>query len=94
MGAAPLEFPDGVTWKSLKLDGTETVDIAGITPDMKPRCTVTCTIHRANRTVGTVGTVGTVETIALRSRLDTRREIAWHQSGGILNYVFDPMRAK
>ncbi len=83
MGVAPLELPEGVTWKSLKLDGTETVDIAGITPDMTPRTAVTCTIKRAN---------GSVETIALRSRLDTRREIAWYQSGGILNYVFDQLR--
>ncbi len=83
MGVAPLELPEGVTWKSLKLDGTETVDIAGITPDMKPRTAVTCTIKRAN---------GSVETIALRSRLDTRREIAWYQGGGILNYVFDQLR--
>ena len=83
MGVAPLEFPEGVTWKSLKLDGTELVDIAGITPDMKPRADVACTIHRAN---------GSVETIMLRSRLDTRREIAWYQCGGILNYVFDQLR--
>ena len=80
---APLELPDGVTWQSLKLDGTELVDIAGITPEMKPRAAVTCTIHRAN---------GTVETLTLRSRLDTRREIAWYQSGGILNYVYDQLR--
>ena len=84
IGVAPLELPAGVPWKSLNLDGTETVDIAGITPNIKPRATVNCTIRRAN---------GKAEIIALRSRLDTRHEIAWYQSGGILNYVYDQLRA-
>ncbi len=83
MGVAPLELPAGVTWQSLKLDGSETVDIAGITPDMAPRAAVTCTIRRAD---------GSVESLVLRSRMDTRREIAWYQCGGILNYVFEQLR--
>ena len=46
MGVMPLELPEGVSWKSLKLDGTEMVDIVGITPDMAPRAAVTCTLRR------------------------------------------------
>jgi aconitate hydratase len=72
-----------VTWKTLRLDGSEVVDIAGITPEMQPRAAVTCTIRRAN---------GSAEIISLRCRLDTLREIAWYRSGGILNYVFDQLR--
>jgi aconitate hydratase len=83
MGVAPLELPEGVSWKALRLDGTELVDIAGITPDMRPRASVTCTLHRAD---------GSVETLTLCCRLDTRREIAWYQCGGILNYVHDQLR--
>ncbi len=83
MGVAPLELPAGVTWKTLGLDGSELVDISGITPDMAPRANVICTICRAN---------GATEKLILRCRLDTRREIAWYQSGGILNYVFDQLR--
>ena len=85
MGVVPLELPPGVSWQTLKLDGTETIDIAGLRPDMPPRTTVKCTIRRA---------AGGSETIALRCRLDTRREIGWYRSGGILNYVFDQIRRR
>jgi aconitate hydratase len=84
MGVAPLELPAGVTWQSLKLEGSETVDVVGITPDMAPRTNVTCTLRRAN---------GATKTLTLRCRLDTRREIAWYQSGGILNHVFEQLRS-
>jgi aconitate hydratase len=85
MGVLPLQLPEGVSWKSLALDGSETIDISGISPDMAPRAMLQCTIHRAN---------GRIETIPLRCRLDTRREIAWYRSGGILNYVFDQLRKR
>ena len=84
MGVAPLELPAGVSWNSLKLEGTETVDIIGLSPDMKPRTSVTCTIHRPN---------GKSETIILRCRLDTIREIGWYREGGILNFVFKQIRS-
>jgi len=85
MGVVPLEFPAGVNAKTLRLDGTETIDIAGLSPDMPPRTMVKCTIHRID---------GTSETIDLKSRLDTRREIAWYLAGGILNYVFAQLRER
>jgi aconitate hydratase len=31
MGVLPLQFPDGEDANSLGLDGTETIDIAGVT---------------------------------------------------------------
>ncbi|RPI42445.1 MAG: aconitate hydratase, partial [Betaproteobacteria bacterium] len=85
MGVVPLELPPGVNAKTLDLDGTETIDIAGLSPEMAPRATIDCTIHRAD---------GSTEALQLRSRLDTRREIAWYRSGGILNYVFDQLRKR
>lgn len=85
MGVVPLQLPDGVTVASLNLDGTETVDIEGVTPDMHPRATIRCRIHRSN---------GKVDVIELLSRLDTRRELAWYRSGGILNYVFGELRKR
>ncbi len=83
MGIVPLEFPPGANASTLRLDGTETLDIEGLTPDIAPRAAVRCTIHRSN---------GALEQLDLRCRLDTRREIAWYASGGILNYVFDQLR--
>ena len=68
MGVAPLELPPGVSWKTLKLDGSELVEIEGITPDMRSRASIVCTIRRAS---------GSVEKLMLRCRLDTRHEIAW-----------------
>jgi aconitate hydratase len=85
MGIAPLEFPRGVNALTLGLDGTETIDIAGLSPGMAPRASIACTIHRS---------IGTAERVELRCRLDTRREIAWYASGGILNYVFDQLRQR
>jgi aconitate hydratase len=81
----PLQLPAGVSWQSLNLDGTETVDVEGLRPEMSPRTVVTCTVRRAN---------GTTENITLRTRLDTRREIGWYTSGGILNFVFDQIRSR
>jgi aconitate hydratase len=85
MGVLPLQLPQGVTWQSLGLEGSEKVRVRGLAPDMTPRAEVMCCIEREN---------GATENITLRCRLDTRREIAWYQSGGILNFVFDQIRAR
>jgi aconitate hydratase len=85
MGVVPLEFPPGVNAETLRLDGSEIIDIAGLHPDMPPRATLKCTIHRAD---------AARETLDLRCRLDTRREIAWYLAGGILNYVFEQIRRR
>ncbi|MFN7097570.1 MAG: aconitate hydratase AcnA, partial [Gammaproteobacteria bacterium] len=78
MGVLPLEFKDGMTRKSLNLDGTETVDITGIEGQVKPRMTVKATITRAN---------GSKETVDLTCRIDTEEEIEYFRKGGILQYV-------
>src|SRR6202012_6001232 len=48
MGLLPLQFKDGMTRQSLKLDGTETFDVLGIAQGLKPRSDLTVRIHRAN----------------------------------------------
>lgn len=78
MGVLPLEFKNGMTRKSLNLDGTETVEITGIEGSVKPRMTVKATITRAN---------GDKETIDLLCRIDTEEEIEYFRKGGILQYV-------
>jgi aconitate hydratase len=78
MGVIPLQFPEGMTAQTLKLDGTETFDLVGITDDIKPMSDITLVIHRAN---------GTEERVTLKSRIDTAIEVEYVRHGGILPYV-------
>jgi len=78
MGVLPLEFKNGMTRKSLKLDGTEIVDITGVEGGVTPGMDVACRITRAN---------GSVEEIALTCRIDTLDEVEYYRHGGILQYV-------
>ena len=78
MGVLPLVFPEGVTRKSLGLDGTETFDIIGVEKEIKPGMTLPLTIHRAN---------GKTDTVELKCRIDTLDEVDYFKHGGILPYV-------
>ena len=78
MGVLPLEFKPGMDRKSLGLDGTETVDIAGVAAGIAPRMDVRCRITRAD---------GRAEDIALTCRIDTLDEAEYYRHGGILQYV-------
>ena len=48
MAVMPLQFKDGMTRQTLKLDGTENFDVLGIAQGLKPRSDLTVRIHRAN----------------------------------------------
>ncbi|HUZ75583.1 MAG TPA: aconitate hydratase, partial [Stellaceae bacterium] len=82
MGVLPLQFKDGMSRQSLKLDGSERFDITGIAQGLKPRMDLPCRIHRAD---------GKVETIALLCRIDTVDELEYFRHGGILPYVLRSM---
>jgi aconitate hydratase len=82
MGVLPLEFPQGVTRKSLNLDGSETFDITGIAGGITPRMKVKCKITRIN---------GSSETLDLVCRIDTLDEVEYYRHGGILQYVLRNM---
>ena len=82
MGVLPLQFKDGMTRQSVKLDGTETYDIVGIEKGLKPRQDVIVTIHRAN---------GKTEEITALCRIDTLDEIEYYKNGGILHFVLRSM---
>ncbi len=84
MGVVPFQFPDGVNALTLKLDGTETFDLLGLSDDIKPMSDVTLVIHRAN---------GTEEKVTLRSRIDTAIEVEYVRHGGILPYVLRQLLA-
>jgi aconitate hydratase len=77
MGVLPLQFAEGESWQSLKLDGSETVSIEGLTT-LTPRSSVKVKIVRAD---------GRVEEIETRCRIDTVNELDYYRHGGILHYV-------
>jgi aconitate hydratase len=78
MGVLPLQFKEGTTAHTLKLDGSETYDVVGLTAAIKPQQDLTLKITRPD---------GTVENVSVRCRIDTPIEIDYYQHGGILPYV-------
>ena len=78
MGVLPLEFKDGMTRKSLNLDGTETFDITGVADGITPAMDVAVEITRAD---------GSTEDITTKCRIDTLDEVEYYRHGGILQYV-------
>ncbi len=85
MGVLPLQFKDGMTRKSLKLDGSETIDITGIEGRLSPLQDVTIHITRAN---------GTKESVDVLCRIDTLDEIQYYENDGILQYVLRDIASK
>ena len=85
MGVLPLQFKDGTTAQSLKLDGSESYDIVGLDANIKPQQDLTLKITRKD---------GSVENVAVRCRIDTPIEIDYYQHGGILPYVLRQLVAK
>lgn len=78
MGVLPLEFMNGMTRKTLQLDGSEEISITGIANGLKPKNVLSATIKRAN---------GDVENIEVLCRIDTANELNYYLNGGILQYV-------
>jgi aconitate hydratase len=85
MGVLPMQFKDGTTAQSLKVDGTETYDIAGLGANLKPQQDLTLRITRKD---------GKVENVPVRCRIDTPIEIDYYQHGGILPCVLRQLVAK
>ncbi|HWF20152.1 MAG TPA: aconitate hydratase, partial [Verrucomicrobiae bacterium] len=85
MGVLPLQFKEGTTAQTLKLDGTETYDVVGLGADLKPQQDLALRITRAN---------GQVENVPVRCRIDTPIEIDYYQHGGILPFVLRQLVAK
>ncbi len=85
MGVLPLQFKEGTTAQTLKLDGTETYDIVGLDASIKPQQDLTLKITRKN---------GAVENVSVRCRIDTPIEIDYYQHGGILPFVLRQLVAQ
>ncbi|WP_067683714.1 aconitate hydratase AcnA [Nocardia miyunensis] len=84
MGVIPLQFPAGESAASLKLDGTETFDIEGITQlnEGKTPKTLKVTATKEN---------GDKVTFDAVVRIDTPGEADYYRNGGILQYVLRNM---
>ena len=78
MGVLPLQFAQGMTRRTLGLDGSELFDISGIAGITAPRGEFACTIRRSD---------GRRDTIKLLSRLDTSRDVDYFRNGGLLHQV-------
>ncbi len=85
MGVLPLQFEPGQGRRTLNLDGSETVSLAGQQQPPAPGQQLQAVITRAD---------GSSQELTLICRLDTANEVAYHQAGGILNYVLLGMLGK
>ena len=83
MGVLPLQFAEGVSRETLKLDGSETFTIQNVA-GLRPRQDVTVTMVRAD---------GTTEKFETRCRIDTVNELEYFLNGGILQYVLRKLAA-
>jgi aconitate hydratase len=78
MGVLPLIFNEGMSRKTLNLDGSETFDIGGIEAGIKPRMDVPVTITRKD---------GSKQTISMFCAILTLEEVEYFKNGGILQFV-------
>ncbi|HEY3861594.1 MAG TPA: aconitate hydratase [Verrucomicrobiae bacterium] len=85
MGVLPLQFKEGVSAQTLRLDGTETFDVLGLNGQLKPQQDVALAIHRAD---------GRTENVPVACRIDTPVEIDYYQHGGILPCVLRQLASK
>jgi aconitate hydratase len=84
MGVLPLQFADGVSAQTLRLDGSETFDLLGLDRGLRPRQETQLAIRRAD---------GSTSEVALRVRIDTPIEAEYYVHGGILPYVLRQLLA-
>ncbi|MFJ5546888.1 aconitate hydratase AcnA [Streptomyces sp. NPDC093225] len=82
MGVLPLLFPAGLDAGALGLDGTEELDLLGLT-GLGPRGAVTVRVRRRD------GTQRSFEAVAA---LETGRECAYFTAGGVLPYTVARLR--
>ena len=83
MGVLPLKFPEGVTRKSLRLRGDESINLSGLT-QVSPGMTVKMEV---------IGADGKRQACDLVCCLETALEVAYFTSGGIMPYVVNKLAA-
>jgi aconitate hydratase len=85
MGVLPLQFPDGTTAQSLRLDGSEIFSITGLSDAIKPGETATLEIGAKGQSK---------RAVPLKLRIDTPIEIDYYRHGGILPFVLRQLLSK
>ncbi len=83
MGVLPLQFKHGETWQTLKLTGSEVIDVIPH-PELKPQSDATLVITRAD---------GMREEVSVILRIDTPIEVDYYRNGGILPFVLRQLLA-
>jgi aconitate hydratase len=83
MGVLPLQFKNGDTHQSLGLDGLERVDILGLDGGIGIADTVTARFTKSD---------GAAINADVLCRLDTTREMAWFEAGGVMPFVLESFR--
>jgi aconitate hydratase len=84
MGVLPLQFEEGTSAQTLRLDGSETFDVIGLSNDVKPRQKLTLRISRAT---------GKSQEVPVVLRIDTPIEVEYYRHGGILPFVLRELMA-
>jgi len=90
MGLLPLQFPEGVSARSLGLDGSETFDLIGVNDGIKPRERLWLIINRSSGHRSS----GQVEEVPVTLRIDTAIEVDYYRHGGILPCVLGQLVAR
>ena len=85
MGVMPLVLYPGTDRKTLKLDGSEVVDVIGLADGLKPLKDLTLRITRTD---------GSTDEHKVLCRVDTLDEVDYVMHGGILHYVLRQLLAK
>ncbi|MEC5407856.1 aconitate hydratase AcnA [Paraburkholderia sp. MPAMCS5] len=84
MGVLPLEFVEGVDRKTLRIDGSETFAIEGLSGPITPSIALSLRITRKN---------GEVVSAPVKCRIDTEEEAEIFSAGGLLPRIAHEMKA-
>ena len=86
MGVLPLQFKEGQSATTFRLDGSETFDVTGLSnKEVRPMQDVMLSIVRAD---------GSREEVPVTLRIDTPIELEYYKGGGILPYVLRQLVAE
>ena len=84
MGILPLQFEPGVTRNTLGISGREAVDVTGFGDGMRVNQPLLVRFRNED---------GSQFEVAVTSRLETEREIAWYLAGGVMPFVLQKFAA-